>query len=130
MCSVVFDVLCCINLELIVVCYLRIVYVVDLCYLFYCLLIKYDVLLGGKFEDGLFWDDSYLYFGVGMDCCVYCECCVCICEEVQGQFIWEMVGCDDIICVVISKGLMLFSVGCVSCGVCVDICFSGVLFDK
>jgi len=128
--SVALDALCRTNLELIAARYPRTAYAADPRHPFHRLLTKYDVPPGGKFEDGLFRDDSHPYLGVGMDRCVYCERCVRICEEVQGQFIWEMAGRDDATRVAISKGPTLLSAGCVSCGACVDTCPSGALFDK
>ncbi|MGN5353794.1 molybdopterin-dependent oxidoreductase [Ralstonia sp. L16] len=128
--SVALDALCRTNLELIAARYPRTAYAADPRHPFHRLLAKYDVPPGGKFEDGLFRDDSHPYLGVGMDRCVYCERCVRICEEVQGQFIWEMAGRDDTTRVAISKGPTLLSAGCVSCGACVDTCPSGALFDK
>ena len=35
-------------------------------------------------------DDSHPYIHVDMNRCIYCYRCVRICEEVQGQFVWQV----------------------------------------
>ena len=124
------DALCRTNLELIAARYPRTAYAADPKHPFHRLLAEYGVPPGGKQEDGFFKDDSHPYLGVGMERCVYCERCVRICEEVQGQFIWETIGRGDAMHIAIGKGPTLLTAGCVSCGACVDSCPSGALFDK
>ena len=124
------DTLCRTNLELIAARYPRTAYAADPKHPFHRLLAEYGVPPGGKHEDGFFTDDSHPYLGVGMERCVHCDRCVRICEEVQGQFIWETIGRDDTTRIAIGKGPTLLTAGCVSCGACVDSCASGALFDK
>ncbi|MDE2201521.1 MAG: formate dehydrogenase subunit alpha [Burkholderiaceae bacterium] len=122
--------LCRTNLELIAARYPRSAYAADPRHPFHRLLTDYGVPPGGKREDGLFRDDSHPYLGVSMDRCVYCERCVRICEEVQGQFIWEAIGRNDASRIAVGRGPTLREAGCVVCGACVDTCASGALFDK
>ncbi|MGC5887688.1 formate dehydrogenase subunit alpha [Ralstonia pseudosolanacearum] len=124
------DALCRTNLELIAARYPKAAYSADPRHPFHQLLADYGVQPGDKQEGGLFQDDSHPYLGVGMDRCVYCERCVRICEEVQGQFIWATIGRGDATRIATGNGPTLLTAGCVSCGACVDSCPSGALFDK
>jgi len=128
--SHVLDALCRTNLELIAARYPRTAYAAEPMHPFHRLLAKYGVSPGGKQGVGFFRDDSHPYLGVDMERCVYCERCVRICEEVQGQFIWETMGRNDTTRIATGKGPTLLTAGCVSCGACVDSCPSGALFDK
>ena len=128
--SHVLEALCRTNLELIAARYPRTAYAAEPMHPFHRLLAKYGVSPGGEQENGFFRDDSHPYLGVDMERCVYCERCVRICEEVQGQFIWETMGRNDTTRIAIGRGPTLLTAGCVSCGACVDSCPSGALFDK
>ncbi|WP_126284695.1 formate dehydrogenase subunit alpha [Burkholderia stagnalis] len=97
---------------------------------FHRLLAEYGVQPGERREDGLFQDDTHPYLGVAMDRCIYCERCIRICEEIQGQFVWEAWGRGEATRIATGKGPTLLAGGCVSCGACVDSCPSGALFDK
>jgi formate dehydrogenase major subunit len=75
-------------------------------------------------------DDSHTYIRVDMSRCINCYACVRICDEVQGQFVWQIAGrCDDIYIVPDSYGAFGDST-CVSCGACSDVCPSGAIQDK
>lgn len=97
---------------------------------FHQLLKQYGVVAGGASREGQFQDDSHPYIGVAMDRCIHCYRCIRICEELQGQFVWEAWGRGETVRIAPGKGETLLSGGCVSCGACVDTCPSGALFDK
>ena len=75
-------------------------------------------------------DDSHPYIQVDMSQCILCYRCVRICDQVQGQFVWQMVNRGHDTKIVPDSGTTLRESSCVSCGACVDTCPSGALEDK
>jgi formate dehydrogenase major subunit len=74
-------------------------------------------------------DDSHPYIHVDMSQCVTCYRCVRICDEVQGQFVWQVVNRGHETRIVPDSGTTLRESTCVTCGACVDTCPSGALED-
>jgi len=74
-------------------------------------------------------DDSHPHIHVDMSQCVYCYRCVRICDEVQGQSVWQVWnrGYETQIR---PDGKTLLESSCVGCGACVDTCPTGALEDK
>ena len=62
--------------------------------------------------------------------CIVCYRCARICEEVQGQFVWQIINRGHDTRIVPDSGTTLRESSCVSCGACVDTCPSGALEDK
>jgi formate dehydrogenase major subunit len=75
-------------------------------------------------------DDSHPYIHVDMSQCILCYRCVRICEEVQGQFVWQILNRGHETRIVPDSGTTLAASSCVSCGACVDTCPTGALEDK
>ena len=80
--------------------------------------------------EGLFSDDSHPYIHVDMSQCIRCYRCVRFCDEVQGQFVWQILNRGHETQIVPDSGTTLRESSCVSCGGCVDVCPSGALEDK
>lgn len=81
-------------------------------------------------RDPLLLDDSHPYLHVDMSQCVYCYRCVRVCDEVQGQFVWQVWNRGDQTLIRPDSGTTLFESSCVSCGACADTCPTGALDDK
>ena len=85
---------------------------------------------GGTPERMIAVDDSHPYIRVDMARCIYCDRCVRICAELQGQFIWSMRNRGEETAIVAGAGVPFGQSGCVSCGACADTCPTGALEDK
>ena len=75
-------------------------------------------------------DDSHRFIAVDMSRCIDCYRCVRICEEVQGQFVWQVVGRGEETRVVPDSFGTFADSTCVSCGACADTCPTGAIEDK
>jgi formate dehydrogenase major subunit len=75
-------------------------------------------------------DSSHPYIRVNMAQCITCFRCVRICDELQGQFVWQVWDRGDATRIVPDSNTTLRESSCVGCGACVDSCPSGALEDK
>ncbi|KAF0146906.1 MAG: formate dehydrogenase alpha subunit, partial [bacterium] len=78
----------------------------------------------------VFQDDSSPYLGIAMERCIHCHRCVRICDEVQGQFVWQIWQRGAHAFLAPSDGRSLMGSGCTACGACADTCPTGAIFDK
>lgn len=77
-----------------------------------------------------FRDDRHPYLHVDMAHCIHCARCVRICEEVQGQNVWEIWNRGLASSILPRGGQGLLQSGCVSCGACADTCPTGAIEDR
>jgi len=77
-----------------------------------------------------FTDFTHPYLRVDMGRCIDCFRCVRICEEVQGQSVWHVLGRGPGTRIVPDSGTSLLTSSCVSCGACADTCPTGAIADQ
>lgn len=75
-------------------------------------------------------DDSNPYFVFNPAACIECYKCVKICDEVEGAFVWQIVGKRGESRVVPDSLSTLAQSSCKSCGACVEGCPTSALLDK
>jgi len=80
--------------------------------------------------NGIHIDDSHTYISVDMSRCIDCFACVRICADVQGQFVWHVIGRGEDSHILPDSFGAFGDSSCVSCGACSDACPTGALEDK
>lgn len=75
-------------------------------------------------------DDSHRFIAVDMSRCIDCYRCVRICDQLQGQFVWQVVGRGEESQIVPDSFGSFAESTCVSCGACADTCPTGAIEDK
>ena len=75
-------------------------------------------------------DASHERFTVDHNRCILCMRCVRACAEIEGAFIWDVMGRGIDSLVITDLNEEWGSSGCTKCGKCVQVCPTGALFEK
>ena len=76
-------------------------------------------------------DASHVHFSLDNNRCVLCQRCVRVCDEVEGAHTWDVMGRGETTQVITDLNAPWGeSQSCTSCGMCVQVCPTGALFDK
>lgn len=73
-------------------------------------------------------DSTHPYIRVDLSQCILCYRCVRVCEDLQGQFVWQAFDKEHKTHIQ-PAGPSLLESDCVSCGACADACPTGALDD-
>lgn len=90
----------------------------------------YGVVAKGNETRLHFTDTTHPYLRVDMARCISCFRCVRICDELQGQFVWQAWNRGDATRILPNGGGSLLESDCVSCGACADTCPTGAIEDR
>ncbi|WP_147652642.1 formate dehydrogenase subunit alpha [Vulcaniibacterium gelatinicum] len=74
-------------------------------------------------------DVSHPHIRVDMNRCIGCRRCARICDEVQGESVWHVLGRGSEVRIATEGDVPLADSPCVGCGACVDTCPTAALTD-
>jgi predicted molibdopterin-dependent oxidoreductase YjgC len=74
--------------------------------------------------------DPNPFIRVDLNKCIMCNRCVRACAEIQGRFVWGVLGRGFEAHIAAGMGENLLEARCESCGACVAYCPTGALSDK
>lgn len=74
-------------------------------------------------------DRSHPYIRVDMSRCIACRRCVRICDDLQGESVWHVLGRGGDLRIATEGDVPLAESTCVGCGACVDTCPTAALTD-
>lgn len=74
-------------------------------------------------------DSSHPHIRVDMSRCIACRRCVRICDDVQGESVWHVIGRGAELRIATEGDVPLADSACVGCGACVDTCPTAALTD-
>lgn len=75
-------------------------------------------------------DNSHPYFAQDHSRCILCSRCIRTCDELVGAHTLDLSSRGSMTLVAADNGVPLGESSCVSCGMCVEVCPTGSLFDK
>jgi len=74
-------------------------------------------------------DTSHPHIRVDMSRCIACRRCVRICDDLQGESVWHVLGRGGDLRIATEGDVPLAESACVGCGACVDTCPTAALTD-
>ena len=72
---------------------------------------------------------SHPYLRFDPELCITCRRCLHVCEDVQGQFVYEVAGRGDETRLIFGSDERFATSPCTACGACVEVCPTGALGD-
>ena len=72
---------------------------------------------------------SHPYLRFDPECCIICRRCLHVCEDVQGQFVYDVAGRGHETRLIFGHDEHFSTSPCTSCGACVEVCPTGALGD-
>ncbi len=75
-------------------------------------------------------DNSHPYMAQDHSRCILCSRCVRVCDEQVGAHTLDLSARGSMTLIAADAGAPLGKSSCVSCGMCVEVCPTGALFDK
>lgn len=90
---------------------------------------RYGIAARGTQSEASGIDHSHPHIRVDMSRCIDCRRCVRICDDLQGESVWHVIGRGADTRVGTEGDLPLLESPCVGCGACVDTCPTAALTD-
>ena len=75
-------------------------------------------------------ETSHPYLRFDPERCITCRRCLHVCEDVQGQFVYDIGGRGSETRLIFGSDERFATSPCTACGACVEVCPTGALYDR